>query len=102
MAFLVLVLGRRRPDFDAGSVVRAAPPMIVAAVAAGAVAALILAAGQAILGVDPPKAGILIQLVAATGAGGLAYVGASLLLRVTEVRTLFEMAIAAVRPEPAE
>jgi putative peptidoglycan lipid II flippase len=102
MAFLVLVLGRRRPDFDAGSVVRAAPPMIVAAVAAAAVAALVLAASEAILGVDPPKAGILVQLVAATGAGGLAYAGVSLLLRVTEVRTLFEMAIAAVRPEPAE
>lgn len=102
MSFLVLILGRRRPAFDAGSVVRGTPPMIVAAAAAGALAALVLMASQAALGVDPPKAGILIQLVAATGAGGLAYLAASRLFRVAEVRTVLEMTLAAVRREPAE
>jgi hypothetical protein len=97
-----VMLRRRRPAFDAGSVIRGAPPMIIAAAAAMAFAAQALVASQAALGVDPPKAGILIQLVAATGTGGLAYLAVSRLFGVAEVRTVLEMTLAAVRREPAE
>jgi peptidoglycan biosynthesis protein MviN/MurJ (putative lipid II flippase) len=101
-AFLIVVLRRRRPAFAAGSVAAAAPPMIVAAAAAAAVAALVLGASQAMLGVGLSKVAVLVQLVAATGAGGLAYLGVSRLFRVPEVGTLFDLAVAAVRREPAE
>jgi putative peptidoglycan lipid II flippase len=101
-AFLVLVLRRRRSGFAARDVVVGAPPMIVASVVAAAVAALVLGAGQVTFGMDPPKIGILVQLVAATGAGGLAYLAVTRLFRVAEVATLFELAVAAVRREPAE
>jgi putative peptidoglycan lipid II flippase len=102
VAFLVVVLRGRRPAFAAGSVAAAAPPMIVAAAAAAAVAALVLGASQAVLGVGLSKVAVLVQLVAATGAGGLAYLGVSRLFRVPEVGTLFDLAVAAVRREPAE
>jgi putative peptidoglycan lipid II flippase len=102
VAYLAMVLRRRRLAFAAESVVRAIPPMAIAAAAGGGAAAVALMAGQAALGVDPPKVAVLVQLVAATVAGGLAYLAVSRVFRVGEVGTFFGLALAAVRREPAE
>ncbi len=100
--FLVVVLRRRRPTFAAAGVALAAPPMILAAVVAAAVAALVLGASAALFGDEPAKVAILVQLVASTGTGGLVYLALTRLLRVPEVTTLLDLAMAAVRREPAE
>jgi putative peptidoglycan lipid II flippase len=100
--FLVLVLRRRRPEFAVAGVVGAAPPMVLAAAAAAGVAALLLGVSAATFGNSPPKVVVLVQLVASSGAGGLVYLGLTRLLRVPELTTVLDLAVAAVRREPTE
>ena len=100
-AVLLEILRRRRTAFDAGSVLGAVPAMLVATVAAAVVAGLVLAGMGTVIGTAPGKLGVFAELVLATGAGGLVYVGVSRLLRVAEVSTLIGLAMSALRREPA-
>jgi peptidoglycan biosynthesis protein MviN/MurJ (putative lipid II flippase) len=84
---MVGVLARRWPALDVGSLVRALVEALGAALVAGALTWLVWA-NVAGLAVGPARLSLLLRLVLATGAGGLAYVAISRLLRVPELATI--------------
>ncbi len=98
---LVEILRRRYPTFDVLGILRAFAEAAVAAAAASVVALLALTAAEAALGPDPGKVGQILELIVATAAGSLVYVGASLALRIPELPTIVGVVVDLLRrPTP--
>jgi putative peptidoglycan lipid II flippase len=95
-SFLMVRLHQRTPGFRPTYLISAGVPAVVAAVAAGAVAFASLTVVDGILG-SPGRIGVLLELVVSTGLGGLAYLGASWLLRSAELPVLLALAFATLR-----
>jgi putative peptidoglycan lipid II flippase len=100
---LLLWLRRREPTFHLAAVLSvAARCLIAAAVAAGAVAAVLIATSLGDLGtIDAQSIGgklsILAIVVVSTAAGLLIYAGATMAMRVHELRTLLGITMDLVR-----
>ncbi len=94
---LVLILERRRPTFQPAILVRAGGVAAVAALLATAVGfgAQQLVAG--LIGAEPEKLSLALQLAATGLAGGLVYLGLAALFRIPELGTIVDLAIAVAR-----
>jgi len=84
---LLAVLKRREPELDLAGVRGVAARSLVGAALAGVVALLVVM-GLAVAGVEGGKVAALIQAVAATIAGGLAYLAVAVALRIPELDTI--------------
>jgi hypothetical protein len=86
---LLWVLARRVAGLDLRGIASvAARSLVGSAVAAGVAIVVAGAVAGAIGKVQPAKLGDLAQAVAATLAGGLAYLGVSVALRIPELGTM--------------
>ena len=88
---LALLLRREIPAFDPGAILAAGVPVVVGSLAAGLVAAGVLAALDANLGDVAGTARSLLELVLAGGAGGLTYLGAARVLRLPELGLIMRL-----------
>jgi putative peptidoglycan lipid II flippase len=82
---LALLLRREIPAFDPGPIVSAGAPIAAASVVAGLVAAGVLALVDPGLGGLPTSARAFVELALAGGAGGLAFLAGSRVLRLPEL-----------------
>jgi putative peptidoglycan lipid II flippase len=96
-AVLIVILERRRPAFQPGLLVRAGGVALVAALVATGAAFLAQEALGSVLGSEPEKLSLVLQLAATGLAGGLVYAGLATLLRIPELGTIVDLAIAVVR-----
>jgi len=88
---LALLLRREIPAFDPGAILAAGVPVVVGSLAAGLVAAGVLAVLDANLGDFAGTARSLLELVVAGGAGGLTYLGAARVLRLPELGLIMRL-----------
>ena len=93
--FLALRLARRIAGFDPASIVRTLLPAGAAALGAAAIAALVVTAVLGALG-GTGKLGVLVALLVASAAGGIAYLGLGRALRIGELETVIGLARSAV------
>lgn len=96
-AVLVLVLRRRQPTLDVGGVVRAFAEAAAAALAASLVALGTLHVLDGVVGLAPGKVVLLAESTVTVAAGGLAYLAASLALRIPELPTIVGVVVDLVR-----
>ena len=96
-AVLVVILERRRPTFQPGLLVRAGGVALTAGLVATGAAFLVQEAFGSVLGREPEKLPLVLQLGATGLAGGLVYAGLAALFRIPELRTIVDLAIAVVR-----
>jgi putative peptidoglycan lipid II flippase len=94
---LVLILWRLRPTFQPAGIIRAAGVAMVAALIATAAAFAVEQALDAVFGSEPGKLLVLVELAATAIVGGLTYVGLAAALRIPELGTILDLAIAVVR-----
>ncbi len=93
---MVGVLARRWSALDVASLGQALLAALFAALLAGA-ATWVVWANVAGLAVGPARVSLLLRLVAATGTGGLVYLGASRVLRIPELATITSVVADLVR-----
>ncbi len=96
-AVLVVILWYRRPTFGPGDLVRSGAVAIVIGMLATGSAFLVGQGAEGLLGSTPDKEVLVVQLAAMGIAGGLVYVGLAFILRIPELRTIWDLAIAVVR-----
>jgi putative peptidoglycan lipid II flippase len=84
-AVLLVVLARREPGLDVAGILGLGLRSLIGAAVAGAVAAVVLGAIGPLGGPAPGKVFILGEAIVATLLGGLAYLAASLALRIPEL-----------------
>jgi putative peptidoglycan lipid II flippase len=94
---LVLILWRLRPTFQPAGIIRAAGVAMVAALIATAAAFAVEQALDGVFGSEPGKLLVLVELAATAIVGGLTYVGLAAALRIPELGTILDLAIAVVR-----
>jgi putative peptidoglycan lipid II flippase len=94
---LVLILWRLRPTFQPGGIIRAGGVAMVAALVATAAAFVAEQALDAAFGSEPGKLLVLVELAVTAIVGGLTYVGLAAALRIPELSTILDLAIAVVR-----
>jgi putative peptidoglycan lipid II flippase len=94
---LVIILASRRPTFQPGGLVRAGGIALLAALIATAAAFGAEQGVAAVVGSDPGKALLAVELGATAIAGGLVYAGLAALFRIPELGTILDLAIAVVR-----
>lgn len=87
-AFLLIVLGRHVPTFERGAIMRVLIEAVVAAAVAAFVAVGIVAALGQVMGPASGKIAILAVTALATVAGGTAYIGIALMLRIPELPSI--------------
>lgn len=100
-AVLAVLLERRMPALALMALVRGLGTIVVAAAVGGAVLWAVLAGLDGSLGPAPGKIVLAAELAAASLAGGLAYLGLALLLRIPEVSTITRLLLSAVRRDRA-
>lgn len=96
-AVLILILTRVRPTFGPGELVRAGAVALLAGVVATAAAYLVDHGLALVIGDEPGKLLLVAQLAATGLAGGLVYAGLAAVLRIPELNTIVDLAIAVVR-----
>ena len=96
-SFLLAVLSRRVGGFDIADLVRSGLIALVGAVVASAVAWATMNALGTVVGPQPPRPVLLLELAVATGLAGLAYLGLSRALRIPEVGTIVRLMSDALR-----
>jgi putative peptidoglycan lipid II flippase len=89
--FLLLVLHGRIEGFDLGPLARVFAESSVASLAAALVALGSVRVIDGLIGADPGKLALLAEAVVAASAGGLAFIGLALLLRIPELTTIVEV-----------
>jgi putative peptidoglycan lipid II flippase len=94
---LILVLAHRMHTFGPASLVRAGLIALFAGLAATGVAFVAVQGVVAIVGDEPGKIGLIIELGVVALVGGLVYAGLAFLLRIPELGTILALAIAVVR-----
>ncbi len=82
---LVVLLERRMPALEVMALVRGLGTIVLASTISGAVLWAVLAGLDGAIGAAPGKIVLAAELAAASLAGGLAYLGLALLLRIPEV-----------------
>jgi len=97
MSLLGYRLRHRIVGFHPAAVATAAVIAGVASIAAGVVAFVTLQALDTLVGGDPTRIESLVELIVATGLGGLTYLGASRLLGSAELPALLGLLDSAVR-----
>ncbi len=85
---LLVALGRRVPTFDRSGIVRVLAESIAGAVAATVVATIVASALADLLSPGSPKVAILAGTALATLAGGGAYLGVAIALRIPELPSI--------------
>ncbi len=98
---LMVVLRRRIGGFDIPDLVRLGGLALGCALIATALAKAALAGAEQVVGIDPPRAVLLLELGFVTGLAGLAYLGLSRALRIPELGTIVRLMSDAVR-RPAQ
>jgi putative peptidoglycan lipid II flippase len=88
---LAVLLRRAIPAFDPGAILGAGVPVVVGSIAAGLVAAGVLAVLDGNLGGLAGTARSLLELVLAGGAGGLTYLAAARVLRLPELGLIMRL-----------
>ena len=96
-SFLLVVLSRRVGGFDIADLVRSGLVALVGALVASAVAWATMNALDSVVGPQPPRAVLLVELAVATGLAGLVYLGLSRALRIPEVGTIVRLMSDALR-----
>ena len=96
-SFLLVVLSRRVGGFDIADLVRSGLVALVGALVASAVAWATVNALDSVVGPQPPRAVLLVELAVATGLAGLVYLGLSRALRIPEVGTIVRLMSDALR-----
>jgi putative peptidoglycan lipid II flippase len=96
-AVLILILWRLQPNFQPGGLLRAGALALVAGAIATAAAFAAEQGIAALVGSEPGKALLLVELAVTAIVGGLVYVGLAVLLRIPELGTILDLAIAVVR-----
>jgi putative peptidoglycan lipid II flippase len=94
---LLWMLRRREPGFDLAAIASVATRAAIGSVAAGAVALLVLGAWDGAVGAGGGKVALLIEAALATIAGGLAYAGVALVLRIPELPSIVGIMVDLVR-----
>src|ERR1035437_8113282 len=94
---LVLILWRLRPTFQPGGIIRAAGVAMVAALIATAAAFAVEQALDGVVGSEPGKLLVLVELAATAIVCGLTYVGLAAALQIPELGTILDLAIAVIR-----
>ncbi len=87
-ALLLTLLGRHVPTFERAAVIRVLGESAVAAAVAAVAAIAVAGALAGLLAPGSPKVSILIGTAVATLAGGAAYVGVALVLRIPELPSI--------------
>ncbi len=98
---LVVLLERRMPALEVMALVRGLGTIVLAAIVSGAVLWAVLAGLDGAIGAAPGKIVLAAELAAASLAGGIAYLGMALLLRIPEVSTITRLLLSAVRRDRA-
>jgi putative peptidoglycan lipid II flippase len=96
-AVLVLSLWRLQPNFQPGGLLRAGSVALVAGLIATAAAFAAEQGVAAVVGGEPGKVLLVVELGATAIVGGLVYAGLAVLLRIPELGTILDLAIAVVR-----
>lgn len=96
-AVLVLILWRLQPNFQPGGLLRAGSVALVAGLIATAAAFAAEQGVAAVVGGEPGKVLLVVELGATAIVGGLVYAGLAVLLRIPELGTILDLAIAVVR-----
>ena len=94
---LILVLAHRMPSFGPAGLVRAGATDLLAGVLATGIAFLAVQGVAAIVGDEPGKIELIVELGVVAAVGGLVYAGLAFLLRIPELGTILALAIAVVR-----
>ena len=97
VAVLVLVLRRRIGGFDLPDVVRLGAVALGCAIAATAVAWVAMSAAERIVGPDPHRPVLFLELGLVTALAGLVYLGLSRALRIPELGTIVRLMSDALR-----
>lgn len=97
VAYLLVVLRRRLGGFDLGDVLGAGGLALIGALIAGAVAWAAIGLAASLVGPAPPRPVLLLELAAAVGLAGLAYLGFSRALRIAELGTIVRLMSDAIR-----
>jgi putative peptidoglycan lipid II flippase len=90
-ALLVVLLRRRIPGFDPGPIVSVGVPAAAASVVAGLVAAGLLAVADPRLAGLPASLRSLVELALCGGAGGMAYLALTRVLRLPELGLIMRL-----------
>ncbi|MGH2512247.1 MAG: murein biosynthesis integral membrane protein MurJ [Candidatus Limnocylindrales bacterium] len=96
-AVLVTIVWHRRPTFGPGALVRAGGVALATGLLATGAAYLVGQAGVALVGNEPGKIVLFVELAAMAVVGGLVYVGLAALLRIPELSTIWDLASGLVR-----
>ena len=96
-SLLVVVLAHRRPTFGPVGLARAGALALLPSLVATGAAFLVEQAVATIVGGDPGKVLLLLELGVIALVGGLVYVGLAALLRIPELDTILDLAIGLVR-----
>ncbi|MBA3875738.1 MAG: murein biosynthesis integral membrane protein MurJ [Anaerolinea sp.] len=94
---LLVALGRRVPTFELPGILRVLAESFAGALAAALVAALMANLLAGLLVPGSPKTAILAGTAAATLAGGAAYVGVAVALRIPELPSIVELVTDQIR-----
>ena len=97
LVLLLAILRRRVRGFAVGGLARVGLAALAAGVVAAAAGWAVLAALAGVVGPAPTAGGYLVELLAATVAGGLVYLVASAALRIPELPTMIRLMRDAVR-----
>ena len=97
VAYLLVVLRRRLGGFDLGDVLGSGGLALIGALIAGAVAWAAIGVAASLVGPAPPRPVLLLELAAAVGLAGLAYLGFSRALRIAELGTIVRLMSDAIR-----
>ncbi|HLY13121.1 MAG TPA: murein biosynthesis integral membrane protein MurJ [Candidatus Limnocylindrales bacterium] len=94
---LIVVLAHRMPTFGPASLVRAGAIALGAGLVATGAAFVVVQGVAAIVGSAPGKIELIVELGVVAVVGGLVYAGIAYLLRIPELGTILDLAIAVVR-----
>lgn len=94
---LLVALGRRVPTFDRFGIVRVLAESVAAALAAAAVATFVAGSLGGLLAPGSPKPSILAGTTIATLAGGAAYLGVAVALRIPELPSIVALVTDQIR-----
>jgi putative peptidoglycan lipid II flippase len=97
VAFLLVVLRRRVGEFDLADVVGSGGLALIGAGIAGVVAWSALNVAERLVGPEPPRPVLLLELALASGLAGLAYLAFSRALRIAELGTIVRLMSDALR-----
>ena len=98
---LLAVLGRRFATFDAGGVLRSGGLPLAGAAIATVVAWVVMSGLERVVGPEPARPVLLVEIALAAGLAGLAYLGLSRLFRIAELGTILRLVGQALGRETA-